>query len=92
VGAVWAITPLEALGAWARIARKGIAEDVMPPVLALAIGLVGAAALVRWCAKEVRRVNAELDSVRTRATSEPVDRGTLPTLRRDPRTGEYRPS
>jgi hypothetical protein len=48
--------------------------------------------LVRWCVKEVRRVNAELDSVRARATVEPVDRGTLPKLKRDPRTGEYRPS
>lgn len=91
MGAVWAITPLEVVGALARIVRKGIAEDVMPPVLALAIGLVGAAALVRWCAKEVRRVNAELDSVRARATAEPVDRGTLPKLKRDPNTGEYRP-
>jgi hypothetical protein len=63
----------------------------MPPVLALAIGMVGAAALVRWCAKEVRRVNAELDRVRARAATEPIDRGTLPKLRRDPRTGEYRP-
>jgi hypothetical protein len=64
----------------------------MPPVLAVAMGMVGAVALVRWCAKEVRRVNAELDSVRARATAEPIDRETLPTLRRDPRTGEYRPN
>jgi hypothetical protein len=63
----------------------------MPPVLALAIGMVGAAALVRWCAKEVRRVNAELDRVRAHARAEPVDRGTLPKLKPDPRTGEYRP-
>jgi hypothetical protein len=75
----------------AQFVRKGIAEDVMPPVIALAIGLVGAAALVRWCAKEVRRVNAELDRVRARATAEPVDRGALPKLKRDPSTGEYRP-
>jgi hypothetical protein len=76
----------------AQVVRKGIAEDVMPPVIALAIGLVGAATLVRWCAKEVRRVNAELDNVRARATAEPVDRGRLPKLKRDPTTGEYRPS
>jgi hypothetical protein len=76
----------------AQFVREGIAEDFMPPVIALAVGLVGAAALVRWCVKEVRRVNAELDSVRARATVEPVDRGTLPKLKRDPRTGEYRPS
>ena len=63
----------------------------MPPVVALAVGVVGAAALVRWCVKEVRRVNVNLDDVRRRATAETVDRDALPTLRRDPRTGEYRP-
>ena len=63
----------------------------MPPVVIFALGMVGAAALVRWCSKEVQRVNAELDSARARATVEPVDRNALPTLRRDPKTGEYRP-
>jgi hypothetical protein len=60
----------------------------MPPVFVLALGLMGAAALVRWCAKESHRVNDELDSVRDSAPLEPVDRGTL---KRDPQTGEYRP-
>jgi hypothetical protein len=64
----------------------------MPPVFALALGLMGAAALVRWCVKEVQRVNADLDDRRARAVAEPVDREALPTLRRDPNTGEYRPS
>jgi hypothetical protein len=63
----------------------------MPPVIALALGLVGAAALVRWCVKEVRRVNSELDDVRAPAKVEPVDRDALPTLKRDPNSGEYRP-
>ena len=63
----------------------------MPPVFALAFGLVGAAMVVRWCVREVQRVNANLDDVRGRATVEPVDREALPTLRRDPDTGEYRP-
>jgi hypothetical protein len=63
----------------------------MPPVFAFALGLMGAAALVRWCVKEVHRVNAELDSVRARPSADPVNRDTLPTLKRDPRTGEYRP-
>ncbi|MGA3307322.1 MAG: hypothetical protein ABSD08_01735 [Xanthobacteraceae bacterium] len=63
----------------------------MPPVFALALGLMGAAVLVRWCVKEVRRVNAELDEVRGRSTVEPVDREALQTLKRDPQTGEYRP-
>jgi hypothetical protein len=62
----------------------------MPPVFALAFGLMGAAAVVRWCVKEVQRINAELDNVRG-ASLEPVDRGALPTLKRDPNTGEYRP-
>jgi hypothetical protein len=63
----------------------------MPPVVAVALGLMGAAALVRWCVKEAQRVNAELDDIRGTPSPEPVDRNTLPTLRRDPRTGEYRP-
>jgi len=63
----------------------------MPPVLALALGVMGAAILVRWCVKEVRRVNAELDELRDRSVAEPVDRNTIPTLKRDPQTDEYRP-
>ena len=63
----------------------------MPPVIAVALGLFGAAALVRWCVKEAHRVNSELDEVRGVEPAEPVDRGALPTLKRDPNTGEYRP-
>jgi len=63
----------------------------MPAAFALAVGLMGAAALVRWCVKEVQRVNSELDDVRERSKVEPVDRGALPTLKRDPDSGEYRP-
>lgn len=63
----------------------------MPPVFALALGLMGAAALVRWCVREAHRVNAELDDVRGAAATEPVDRASLPKLKRDPETGEYRP-
>jgi len=63
----------------------------MPPVLAVALGLMGAAALVRWCVKEAHRANAELDDIRGVPPVEPVDRDTLPTLKRDPETGEYRP-
>jgi hypothetical protein len=63
----------------------------MHPVMILTIGIVGAAALVRWCVREVVRVNSDLDTVRAQASVEPFDREQLPTLRRDPRTGEYRP-
>jgi hypothetical protein len=62
----------------------------MPPLVVFALGVFGAAALVRWCAKEVQRVNAELDDVRAKAF-DPNDRDALPKLKRDPDTGEYRP-
>jgi hypothetical protein len=61
------------------------------PVLALAFGVMGTAVLVRWCVREVRRVNAELDAVRERAATGQIDRNALPKLKADPRTGEYRP-
>jgi hypothetical protein len=63
----------------------------MHPVMILTIGVVGAAALVRWCVREAVRVNSDLDAVRAQASVEPFDREKLPTLKRDPRTGEYRP-
>ena len=60
------------------------------PLVAFAVGVMGAAVLVRWCINEVQRANADLDVVRERPV-EAVDRATLPTLKADPRTGEYRP-
>ncbi len=63
----------------------------MHPVMIVTIGMVGAAALLRWCVREVHRVNTELDGVRARAQVDLADRKSLPTLKRDPRTGEYRP-
>jgi hypothetical protein len=63
----------------------------MPPLIVFALGVMGAAVLVRWCAKEVHRVNAELDEVRAKAPAEPLDRDALPKLKRDPESGEYRP-
>jgi hypothetical protein len=68
-----------------------VKEVKMPAALAFAVGLMGAAILVRWCVKEVQRVNLDLDNLRARPGVEPVDRETLPTLKRDPDTGEYRP-
>jgi hypothetical protein len=64
----------------------------MPPVILFALGVVGAAALVRWCSREAQRVNADLDDARARAAVEPFDRNALPQLKQDPKTGEYRPS
>jgi hypothetical protein len=61
---------------------------VISPLVRLALGAVGTGVVVRWVVKEVRRINAELD--RVKAGSDPAVRQGLPTLRRDPRTGEWR--
>jgi hypothetical protein len=45
---------------------------------------------VHWVVKEVRRINEELDRLKAATTIEPVAREALPTLRRDPRSGEWR--
>ena len=61
---------------------------VIAPLVRLALGAVGTGVVLRWVVKEVRRINAELDQVN--AGSDPAVRQGLPTLRRDPRTGEWR--
>ena len=61
----------------------------LPPVIAWTRAAVGAVALSKVLGREWRRVNAELDA-HERAT-ESVARHELPTLRRDPHTGVYRP-
>jgi hypothetical protein len=63
---------------------------VIPPLAKLAFGAAGAAAIVHWVMREVRRINAEIERVRTQSTVDPMARQALPTLRRDPRTGDYR--
>jgi hypothetical protein len=63
----------------------------MPPLIVFALGAMGAAVVVRWCVREVHRVNSELDEMRAKASVEPLDRSTLPKLKPDPKTGEYRP-
>jgi hypothetical protein len=60
-----------------------------PPVLAATLAAVGVVVLSRVLAREWQRVNAELDA-RKRATAV-VRTRDLPTLRRDPVTGVYRP-
>ncbi len=67
----------------------------MPPQIDWALGIVGAAAAVKWLSAEARRVNATLDATR-RAERDaqgpgPEPAEARPTLRRDPRTGVYRP-
>ena len=38
---------------------------VIPPLVKIALGVLGAGAIVHWVVKEVRRINAELDRVKT---------------------------
>jgi hypothetical protein len=61
---------------------------VIPPLVKLALGAAGAAAVVHWAVKEARRFSEELDRLKVRA--DPFRREALPTLRRDPATGEWR--
>jgi len=61
----------------------------LPPVIAWTLAAIGAVAVSKVLAREWRRVNAELDA-RERA-SQTVARDELPTLRRDPHSGVYRP-
>jgi hypothetical protein len=62
---------------------------VISPLLKLALGAAGAAAVVHWAVKEVRRFGEELDRLKVR-TVDPLRREVLPTLRRDPASGEWR--
>ncbi len=62
---------------------------VFPHLVKIALGALGAAAVVHWAIKEARRINEEIDRIRA-AAIDPLARRKLPTLRRDPGTGEWR--
>jgi hypothetical protein len=61
---------------------------VIPPLVKLTLAVLGAGAVVHWVVKEARRINQELERVKAASA---IDRQSLPTLRRDPSTGEFRP-
>jgi hypothetical protein len=63
----------------------------MPPLIAFA-GALGGLAVVRWAYRTAVRVNRELEEARLARLAEAVKPGEIPTLRRDPNTGAYRPS
>jgi hypothetical protein len=65
-----------------------MSEFMIPPLVKWTLGMIGAAAVVHWAVREVRRINAELDQAKARVRV--TDRKVYPTLRRDPHTGEYR--
>ena len=65
-------------------------DQSMPPFIAFA-GVLGGLAVVRWAYKTALRVNRELEEARLTRVAEAARSGEIPTLRRDPVTGAYRP-
>jgi hypothetical protein len=62
----------------------------MSPLVALA-GALGSATIVRWAYRTAKRINHELDEARQARMAEQAGATEIPTLRRDPATGAYRP-
>jgi hypothetical protein len=76
-------------GFWSRfVERKG---STMPPLIAWGVGILGGAALVRRVIREVTRINRELEEARFAHATKNMRTERIPTLRRDPVTGTYRP-
>jgi hypothetical protein len=61
---------------------------LVSPIVKWALAAAGGAVVIHWVVKEVRRINEELDRKRAPVRIQRAER--LPTLRRDPATGEYR--
>jgi hypothetical protein len=59
----------------------------MPPVIAWALGAIGAIALAKLLAAAARKANVELDEIR----GEEIRERPIHKLEQDPVTGEYRP-
>ena len=62
---------------------------LLSPLVKWSFVALGGAMVVHWVVKEARRINEELDNAR-RVRVPIADQENRPTLRRDPRTGEYR--
>jgi hypothetical protein len=62
----------------------------LPPIIAWTLGAIGAVVVMKLISREWQRVNNELDEAKPVRVNDP-ERARLPTLRRDPVTGEYRP-
>ena len=62
----------------------------MPALIAFA-GVLGGLAVVRWAYKTAQRVNQELEEAPLARMAESMRTSEIPTLRRDPVTGAYRP-
>jgi hypothetical protein len=62
---------------------------LLSPLVKYSLAVLGGAMIVHWAVKEARRINEELDQAR-RVKARIADAENRPTLRLDPRTGEYR--
>jgi len=62
---------------------------LLSPLVKWSLIAAGGAMVVHWVVKESRRINEELE--RAKRAARISDRENMPTLRRDPSTGEYRP-
>ena len=60
------------------------------PIVAIA-GALGGLAVVRWAYRTALKVNRELEAARMARVAEAARSHDIPTLRRDPSTGAYRP-
>ena len=87
---------LDARGARALGALRTVEESDMPMLHAASVvwmlGAVGAVLVTKLLGREWQRVNAELDRTRPRRRSTNSERAGVPTLQRDPVTGDYRPT
>jgi hypothetical protein len=63
---------------------------VISPLVKWALAACGGAAAIHWAMREIRRVNEELERVKAQPAMDLAARKRLPTLRRDPATGEWR--
>jgi hypothetical protein len=63
---------------------------VIPPLVKWAVAALGGAAAAHWVVREIRRVNEEIERVKAQPAMDAATRKRLPTLRRDPVTGEWR--
>ena len=61
----------------------------MPPTLLLALGAIGAALAAKLLSDAHKKANQDLDALRREP--KPDERANIPTLKRDPKTGQYRP-
>jgi len=62
---------------------------LLSPLVKWSFVALGGAMVVHWVVKEARRINEELDNAK-RVWVPIADQENRPTLRRDPRSGEYR--